>query len=133
MFDASEFLPRGECCRSGEWPAGLQASYIAAHAAIALAYFFNPIVLLWMYRVSSTVNRLLSPWRSFLPFYAAFIFFCGAGHLLEGIASFWWPDYRLFTAWNWLTALASWIPTIAVPMKVYTLLRDDRNANGGRD
>lgn len=130
MFDASEFLPRGECCRSGQWPEGLQTSYIAAHAAIALAYFVNPFLLMWMYRASTTVNRLLSPWRSFLPLYAAFIFCCGTGHLLEGIAAFWWPDYRLFTVWNWLTALASWIPTIAIPVKVHALIS---NADSGSD
>jgi signal transduction histidine kinase len=45
--------------------------------------------------------------------FAAFIFFCGTGHLVEA-SIFWWPNYRLSAAVKVGTAIASWGTVIAL-------------------
>lgn len=130
LFSSADWRPRGAC---GKWSPLHFMLYTGAHFFTALAFFVNPIVLVWLYRTSRNARTLLAPWRSFLLPWALFTAFCGVGHVLEGIVSFWWPAYRFFTVWTWLTAVVSWLPTIALPMKVAVMVGDDRSRDSQGD
>lgn len=110
LFDASRFMPRGQC---GDWEPWVRSLYVSSNLLIFAAYLTIPIIL--------TV-ALFSRLRSLDPLtkrehfrarvvYSAFILFCGVGHF-EGVVSFAWPNYHLFAFWDLATAVVSWVAVV---------------------
>src|SRR5262245_6008350 len=83
-FDTSAFPARWEC---GDWSAAMGWLHIVSDLAVFGAYLAIPILLAWMVRGRPDV-----PFPRVFWLFAAFIFSCGTGHLLEAII-FWWPIY----------------------------------------
>lgn len=102
MPDATDFMPRGAC---GDWPLWLKTVYIYSHGAIALVYMAALPLALWL-MIKVDRYKVQDPLIAFA--YAAFIFTCGAGHAIDGIGSFYWPNYAFFAFWHLLTAVISW-------------------------
>ena len=107
-----EFLPRSSC--GPGWTSFLQWAYISANLLIAVSYFCLPISLI---RLSWTgLPPFKIPlFRTQATIWALFLFCCGTGHVLENVLVFWWPAYRLFTAWHWFTALVSVAAAVTFP------------------
>ena len=105
LFDTSDFPARWQC---GNWTAGHGWMHILADVTIFGAYVAIPaLILYFMYKKPDIVFPRVG-W-----FFAAFIFFCGMGHLMEATI-FWWPNYRLDGLIKVGTAAASWATVIAV-------------------
>lgn len=107
LFDSDSFVARGNC---GDWGPWLPWAYQAADLAIALSYFAIPAMLLWLWRGKKGV--LPRPW--ILLYFAAFIFLCGLGHVIDGL-SFYRPAYRFNTLERVLTALVSLTTACLLP------------------
>lgn len=99
LFDTTPFVPRAHC---GNWTSTHILVDQLANAAIALAYFGVPIVLVVVWYKRRDV--LPAAWA--LLSFATFIFFCGLGHF-EGAIVFWVAPYRFITFTNICTAVAS--------------------------
>lgn len=107
-----EFLPRSQCCTEGAWPQWLELLYWSGSIVLFLAYTINPLILWQAYR-GGFFKRPLKIERMVL-IYAAFIFSCGVGHLVEGIMPFLYPNYLLVALWTWQTACISWLANLAL-------------------
>lgn len=99
LWDSSTFHARwewGGLTRTHGW------LHLAAELAIFSAFLSIPAALAWcvLRRRDARVPRVF--W-----FLAAFLFACGAVHLMEAIL-FWWPLYRLSTLMLLIAAVASW-------------------------
>jgi hypothetical protein len=110
VFSAADFVTRDQC---GQWSPFWHHAYIASNAAIALAYFAIPAVLL-AFRARWFGKSRARTWVFCL--FAAFIFLCGGGHLVDGVGSFVWPAYRLFAVWHALTAVVSVATACVLPL-----------------
>lgn len=131
LLDVSNFPARANCCVNGPWPPWFQWFYAVSEAMIALAYFVNPLLLRWAFRRFVDSKHFTIP-ATVVFSYAVFIFCCGAGHLLSGVMPFFWPNYHLIAAWNYLTAAVSWVANAALASFI-VLLGATLNeiANGG--
>lgn len=106
LFSTEDFPPRWQC---GNWSEALGWSYIAADISIALAYFGIPVsIAIYLLRQKGEIYFPNLYWL-----FAAFIFFCGLGHLVDATL-FWYPWYRFSGLVNWLTALISWTTLVAL-------------------
>ncbi len=105
IFDTAGFPARWHC---GLWTSGHGWLHIASDLLIWSAYFAIPVVLLYFLRRYPDLPMPRVVWL-----FAAFIFACGAGHLLEALI-FWWPAYRLAGIIKALTAVASWATVFAL-------------------
>lgn len=105
LFDTSDFPARWHC---GNWSSGTGWLHIASDIATFGAYVAIPVILLWFVRQR---KDLVFP-RVFWLF-AAFIFACGAVHLVEAII-FWHPIYRFAGVLKLITAIVSWVTVAAV-------------------
>ena len=118
MLVLADWMPRGSC---GFWPAWLMIAYIAANLGIFAAYMALPIQL---------GKSLKSGWRfgtkTQTLLWAAFIFLCGCGHLIENVGAFWLANYYVFTAWHILTALVSLYTAATFPRAMAKVLKEVR-------
>lgn len=105
LFDTSDFPARWHC---GAWTAEHGWTHIIADVTIFAAYVAIPVLIL-----SFMLKKRDVPFPRVGWFFAAFIFFCGTGHLMEATI-FWWPNYRLDGLIKVGTAAASWATVIAV-------------------
>ena len=98
MFTDEGFMPRWQC---GEWSLELMSVYITANIFIFLGYIILPMMLIHKMnkKIWSRSHKIL------LGFWALFILSCGLGHLLDGVVSFIWPNYRLFALFHTITAI----------------------------
>lgn len=104
---ADGFVLRGHC---GDWNSTMKFLYAFARLNITGAYVAIPAISVWAFAVRQKVQledltpRELTIMRLT---YAAFIVFCGVGHL-EGVLAFVWPAYHVFAVWHLATATVSW-------------------------
>ena len=106
----------------GWWPSWLTAWYITANVGIFTAYVILPIAL-----ISGRVKGIQIGTSRQTVLWSLFIFFCGAGHLIENVGSFLVPNYIVFAAWHSLTALISLYTAVTFPkavMRIAGELRD---------
>ena len=108
-----EWMVRGMC---GPWTPALKLWYIAANLGIAAAYFILPLTLL-----RGRVAGIQIGTKKQTILWAAFIFFCGAGHLLENVGAFWVPNYYVFAGWHSITAIISIYTALSFPRVVHTI------------
>jgi two-component system, chemotaxis family, sensor kinase Cph1 len=87
IFQARGFVPHGYCL---SLRSDLIALHVVSDAIVALAYFMIPVTLLYFIRRNP--HRLSFNWA--IALFAAFILFCGTGHLIE-IVTIWRPVYVL--------------------------------------
>ncbi len=105
LFDTSSFPPRWSC---GKWSDFHGWLYILSDISIFLAYYAIPLILLYyLIKIKSV------PFRPVFFLFVAFIFLCGATHLIEAII-FWYPHYRISALAKLLTAVVSWITVFAL-------------------
>ena len=93
-----QFMPHGFCFL---WRPDVLWLHVISDAAIALAYFCIPGVLIYFIR-----RRTDMPFPAVFWLFGAFILLCGTTHLLS-IWVLWHPDYYLEGAVKALTAIAS--------------------------
>lgn len=105
LFDTSDFPARWNC---GTWSTDLGWLHIISDIAIFGAYFAIPIVLLYF-----LLQRTDLAFPKIIWLFAAFIMFCGFGHLIEA-GIFWWPAYRFSGLVKAATAIVSWITVLAL-------------------
>jgi PAS domain S-box-containing protein len=109
LFDTTGFPARWNC---GNWTPGHGWLHILSDVAIWSAYFAIPCILGYF-----VLRRRDVPFPTVFWLFGAFIFACGATHLMEAII-FWHPVYRLAGGIKLLTAIVSWgtvaalVPTI---------------------
>ncbi len=124
VFNASDFMPRGQC---GRWSQPWIGLYIAAQFSVFAAY--GTIAgILFQAAYKARTDPIASPLtksekHQARMVYGAFILFCGFGHLVDGVVSFQWPAYRLFALYHTLTAAVSWIAvftTLRLRVKILT-------------
>ena len=101
--EGHRFIPRASC---GDWHSWEIVAYQLANVTIFACYLSIAAVLLWALR-TETGQRLTEAQAAYARVtFASFILVCGVGHL-EGILSFVWPRYDIFTWWHMFTALVS--------------------------
>ena len=108
LFDTTDFPARWKC---GVWSSQLGWTHIISDLAIFGAYAAIPVSLIYFVRRRQDVPFLPIFWL-----FAAFIFACGFGHLVEATI-FWHPWYRLSGAVKMSTAVVSWL-TVGALIKV---------------
>ncbi len=132
LFDTSDFPARWHC---GRWTPLHGWIHIISDLAIAGAYSMIPLVLVTYWRLKR--NELAFPRLFWL--FAAFIFSCGATHLIDATI-FYEPVYRFSALMKVVTALASWATVFALfkiapkalelpgILRTHHLLRDQHEA-----
>ena len=105
LFDTADFPARWKC---GVWSSQLGWTHIISDLAIFGAYAAIPVSLIYFVRRRKDVPFLPIFWL-----FAAFIFACGFGHLVEA-TMFWHPWYRLSGAVKLFTAVVSWLTVAAL-------------------
>ncbi len=98
LFDISGFPPRWHC---GDWSLLLGWTTILSDLAIFTAYTAIPVTIALYVRAKRDV-----PFPHVFWLFCAFIFSCGATHLIEAII-FWYPIYPLQGVVKLFTALVS--------------------------
>jgi PAS domain S-box-containing protein len=107
------FMPHGTCYL---WKPGLVGLHLVSDAAIALSYFSIPITLIYILRKRGDV-----PFNGIFFLFAAFIIFCGTGHLMD-IWTLWHPDYWISGYIRAITAIVSFITAIALTYLIPQIL-----------
>lgn len=102
-------MPHGHCFF---WRSDILWLHIVSDAAIVLAYYSIPIMLLYFRKRR---KDLPYPWMFAL--FAGFIFWCGTTHLLN-IVTMWVPMYRLDGVAKLITALIS----VVTAVKLFPLI-----------
>jgi len=92
-------MQRGNCFPWGEFDKTL---YTWSAKAIAFEYYLIPLILIFSLQQLGWV-----PARRTVIAFALFIFFCGTGHLVDDVMSFYYPAYRIMAIWKFLTAVVS--------------------------
>lgn len=92
------FIPHGHCYL---WKSGLVWLHIISDAAIALAYYSIPVLLIYFISQRKDV-----PFNGVFLLFGAFIIACGTGHLME-IWTLWYPDYWIAGGLKAFTAIIS--------------------------
>jgi len=105
LFDTEGFPPRWHC---GDWSLTHGTVHIASDIAIFGAYAAIPAVLAYF-----LLRRRDLPFLPVFWLFAAFILFCGVGHLIEATI-YWYPRYRLSGLVKFCTATVSWATVIAL-------------------
>lgn len=105
LFDTSEFPARWTC---GQWTELHGWIHIVADSLIFGAYMAIPLLLAFF-----AFRRRDIPFLPIFWLFAAFIFSCGFGHLVEATL-FWHPWYRFSGLIKVCTALVSWATVIAL-------------------
>ena len=115
-MNGTEWMPRGFC---GPWPPWLIVWYVSANVGIATAYFILPFALL-----RGRIRGINIGTKTQTVLWAAFIFFCGSGHLLENIGAFWIPNYYVFAAWHTATAVISLYTAMTFPVAAKIIITE---------
>jgi signal transduction histidine kinase/ActR/RegA family two-component response regulator len=105
LFNTDGFPPRWHC---GIWTEGHGWLHILSDIAVFGAYTAIPCVLAFF-----VIRKKDVPFLRIFWLFAAFIFACGFGHLIEAII-FWEPVYRFSGVVKLMTALVSWATVIAL-------------------
>jgi signal transduction histidine kinase/CheY-like chemotaxis protein len=105
LLDSSDFVPRAVC---GSWTRGEVLLNNISDFLVALAYVSIPVMLVVFGRRRRDIPL---SWMSIV--FAAFIFSCGATHVLE-IVLFYNPVYRLAGIVKAITAVSSWFAVFAL-------------------
>jgi len=105
LLAISSLIPHGSCYL---WKPGLMWLHLVSDAVIALSYFSIPITLIYILR-----KRVDFPFNGIFLLFAAFIIFCGTGHLID-IWTLWHPDYWISGYIRAITAVVSFITAIAL-------------------
>lgn len=105
LFDTSDFPARWTC---GNWTTLHGWVHVVADCLIFGAYMAIPLVLVFF-----AFRRRDIPFLPMFWLFAAFIFSCGFGHLVEAFI-FWHPWYRFSGFVKVCTALVSWATVIAL-------------------
>ena len=105
LLNTEDFPPRWHC---GDWTVGHGWLHIGSDLATSAAYITIPFVLVFFLR-----RRPDLPFHKVFYMFAAFIFACGAVHLIEA-GMFWWPVYRLSGMAKLITAVVSWGTVISI-------------------
>lgn len=103
LFETEGFPPRWLC---GQWTPLHGWIHISADIAIGAAYMAIPLTLAWFVLRRREVPFFRSAW-----YFVAFIFTCGACHLIEA-SIFWHPWYRFSGMMKVVTALVSWLTVV---------------------
>lgn len=114
LFDTSGFPARWHC---GQWTSTHGWTHIVADAAIFAAYMAIPCVLAFF-----VLRRRDVPFLPVFWLFAAFILFCGFGHLVEA-SIFWRPWYRFSGLIKVCTAVVSWATVFALAPIIPRALR----------
>ncbi|AFY55245.1 PAS domain S-box [Rivularia sp. PCC 7116] len=109
----ASLMPHGNCYL---WKPGLVGLHMVSDAVIALSYFSIPITLLYILRQRADV-----PFNGIFWLFAAFIIFCGTGHLID-IWTLWHPDYWISGYVRAMTAVVSFITAIVLTYLVPQIL-----------
>ena len=99
VFDVSRYMPHGYCFL---WQPELVWMHIIADIAIALAYFSIPTTIAFFLHK----RKQVVPFRWVYIMFGAFIFLCGATHLIE-LTTLWYPVYYFEGIIKVLTAAVS--------------------------
>ncbi|MGF1491224.1 MAG: PAS domain S-box protein [Microcoleaceae cyanobacterium] len=102
---ATSFMPHGMCYL---WKPGLVGLHLVSNVVIALSYLSIPIML-----VQITRRRADVPFNSVFLLFAAFIVFCGVGHLFD-IWTLWHPNYWASGMVRAITAIVSFATAITL-------------------
>ena len=121
LFDVQSFPPRGTC--GVGWSNWLIAEWLLGQGLIVGAYIAIPVGLVLL-NIRRRDPFLASPMTIL---FAAFILFCGFGHLLSDMVVFVWPAYRLFAQWHLATGIVSVATAVVFSRGLRTLL--DRPTN----
>ena len=105
LFDTSDFPARWHC---GHWTEGLGWLHIGSDVAIFAAYAAIPTAIAWYVVRRGDVSFPRLYWL-----FAAFIFACGFGHLVEATI-FWQPWYRFSGLIKLTTATVSWVTVLSL-------------------
>ncbi|WOB42853.1 HAMP domain-containing histidine kinase [Thermoleptolyngbya oregonensis NK1-22] len=98
LFGSQGYIPHGHCYLWQPWLVWL---HVASNAAIALAYFSIPALLLYF-----IAKRRDVPFNWMFVLFGAFIIACGIGHLMD-IWTIWHPSYWLSGVVKAFTAIIS--------------------------
>lgn len=116
MDHFSQLVPHGVCLL---WNPSLIALVILGNLAVFSAYMEIPRAFYAAWRAGELHLNHAS--REFLIKFAAFIFFCGGGHLLL-VIQLWFPIYWFEASWTVAgTATTSWLAVrmVSKNMKAY--------------
>jgi PAS domain S-box-containing protein len=102
---ANAFMPHGMCYL---WKPELMGLHLVSDAIVAISYFSIPVTLVQIVR-----KREDLPFDWIFILFAAFIIFCGSGHLLD-IWTLWHPNYWLSGVVGAMTAIVSLLTAIAL-------------------
>lgn len=105
LFDITGFVPRWTC---GRWTEVHGWAHIISDVLIFSSYLGIPLSIIY---VVLRRKQIFFPRLFWL--FAAFIFFCGIGHLVEAII-FWHPVYRFAGFIKVITAVVSILTLVAV-------------------
>ncbi|MGE3320506.1 MAG: sensor histidine kinase [Candidatus Berkiella sp.] len=114
LFDTSPYSPRWLC---GHWAPAIGWTHIISDFLIFFAYLCIPVSLLYyQHKIKAIeINYLFY-------LFAAFIFLCGATHLIEVII-FWKPIYNFAGLVKLLTAMVSLATLLAIILILPTTLK----------
>lgn len=105
----NDFMPHGHCYF---WDKGILIPVVIGDLLTFISYMAIPI-LIWKFVKSREDLRFSLIFKAF----AAFIFFCGIGHLID-VVNIWEPYYRLSAISKMLTGLVS-VGTVILLFKLF--------------
>ena len=106
-------IPHGYCL---SWSPPLLWTYVLSNAAIGVAYFTIPLILITVIRKNSDLR-----YHRMVKLFAAFILLCGTTHFLH-VISVWRPIYWIDAVALVATATISWITAFELRRLIPTLL-----------
>jgi signal transduction histidine kinase len=105
ILAASSFMPHGMCYL---WRPGLVTLHLVSNATVALSYFSIPVTIVHIVRKRKDI-----PFNWIPLLFAAFIIFCGIGHLMD-IWTLWHPNYWLSGYIRFVTGIISFATAAAL-------------------
>ncbi len=99
------FMPHGACYF---WQPSLVGLHLGSNGIIAISYFSIPFTLIYLVR-----KRQDLPFNGLFFLFAAFIVFCGLGHLMD-IWTLWYPNYWVSGVIRAITAIVSFLTAISL-------------------
>lgn len=115
LFNTEGFPPRWNCGTA--WTNELGWVHIASDITIFAAYTMIPLVLAFFIFIRKDL-----PFQHVFVLFIAFIFLCGATHLVEA-SIFWFPWYRLSGLMKFLTAIVSVLTVMSLFKFIPSILK----------
>lgn len=117
IFNSQDFVTKGEL---GQWDEFHHYLYLSSTAGIGFLKFVMPIlwvlVLIPFLRIKphklGSVAVLRIPLFRVVLANSAFVVVSGAGRLLDEFGSWYWPAYRVFAWWHFLTFIVGIVSTL---------------------